>query len=394
MKCAANVHDFQLTGNDIRDMRNDLDQNLVIAPYQQQHATGCGYNLTATEFVYSITKKCLLPVRRSAQGETYVCIPPRDTVLVLTREYIKLSENLSGAFYSRVQLVSSGLGHISTTLDPGWSGMLLFSINNPTKKKIKFSINETANGKRTYSGIATMVLNRTCYSGAVVSQVDPSLDNPAMRLDVLKKLVEEPKRWVFNRSYQNLRALIGELEHFEPAASPKTDQLNKVKELLLDLDKEVNSYLSIQEVSAWLTALKRVDCDTFGELRSKLDHLVKVDLLTANVKDDLLDRIEAAQRECDYQLLCDQVTQLHQLIQERVPHVWKHHTLKNILGFLLDHWKIWLLYAISITVLTLCYWYAAVLPEGTDIFIAVAAAVISPLIASWWDHSGPPEKKA
>ena len=60
----------QLTGADIRNMRADLDSDFMIAPYQEKNATGCGYNLTATEFVYSIRKRRLLAIHKSGR---YVC---------------------------------------------------------------------------------------------------------------------------------------------------------------------------------------------------------------------------------------------------------------------------------------------------------------------------------
>lgn len=101
---------FQLTGHDIEKMRQELDLNFVIAPYELGNVKGCGYNLTATEFVYSVRKKRLLTIHKSRQGNTCVKLCPNDTALILTREYIKLSGQLAGAFYSRVQLVSMGLG--------------------------------------------------------------------------------------------------------------------------------------------------------------------------------------------------------------------------------------------------------------------------------------------
>lgn len=64
----------------------------------------------------------------------YVLIHPRDTVLVLSREYIQVPNYICGNVYSRVSNVSAGLGHISTTIDPGWRGALLIAVSNPSSE--------------------------------------------------------------------------------------------------------------------------------------------------------------------------------------------------------------------------------------------------------------------
>ena len=113
--------------------------DIFITPYNRLQLQPSGYNLTPTRFFYSTKKKRLLPVHETEE-ETYVIIDKNDTVLVRTRETIVVSPRLSGAFYSKVKVVSQGFGHVSTTLDPEWEGQLLISLNNPTNKKIKFSI--------------------------------------------------------------------------------------------------------------------------------------------------------------------------------------------------------------------------------------------------------------
>ena len=68
--------------------------------------------------------------------------------------------DIAGTFHSKVRCSAMGLGNVSTTLDPNWRGKLLFSLNNPTKRKIKLVIEEKNDGDRKAVGLITMVLYR------------------------------------------------------------------------------------------------------------------------------------------------------------------------------------------------------------------------------------------
>lgn len=163
-----------------REIKNG---NIFIAPFVQAQLQPSGYNLTPTRFFYSTKKKQFLPVIENEE-ETYVVIDKNDTVLVRTRESISISHILSGAFYSKVKVVSEGFGHVSTTLDPSWEGQLLISLNNPTNKKHKFSIEKEVYGKRICNSFVTlefMYLNEPALNLA---------DNPPGRLDILDSTIE------------------------------------------------------------------------------------------------------------------------------------------------------------------------------------------------------------
>ena len=390
----------QLTGADIRNMRADLDSDFMIAPYQEKNATGCGYNLTATEFVYSIRKRRLLAIHKSEQGDTYVDVNPGDTVLLLTREYVKLSGNLAGAFYARVQMVSSGFGHISTTLDPGWRGMLLFSINNPTRKKLKLTISKTSDSGSGYKGIATMILTPVQKAEGGTEGVDPSLDNPAMRLDILKKLVSEPKRFLADRQYQNLKKLIYQLEHFEAVENTNMIRLKEMKSHLTKIEKEiaVADRSSAGNIRGTLVELKRMDYDSFDQVQKKVMDLSRVidserDLFQADdVITTVRERIESVYRECDYQMLCEKVNQIHALIQKQVPHIWNHYKARQFFGFLLGHWKIWVLYGIVIIGGGLLYGNMGNKANGLSILIPAFATLAPPFISYFLERFDPPNE--
>lgn len=124
-----------LVAKDIEECRNSLE-GLIIAPYDPAKARGIGYNLSLSEMIYSITRKRLVPICREDQ-ETFFYLHPNETVLALSHEHLIVDDSIAGSFHSRVRMAAQGIGSISTTLDPGWKGMLMFSINNPTKNKIK-----------------------------------------------------------------------------------------------------------------------------------------------------------------------------------------------------------------------------------------------------------------
>ena len=128
--------------------RNDIKQyiysgDIKIYPFEQKNLTGIGYNLSTTNFAFSINRGVLLTVFSKTTSEGirhYINIPPNDTVLFFSKEYISVSNKIAGTFHSKVGCVCQGLGHISTTLDPTWHGQLIISVNNPTNTNIEFDL--------------------------------------------------------------------------------------------------------------------------------------------------------------------------------------------------------------------------------------------------------------
>ena len=137
-----------LTSFDIELCRENLD-DLVIAPFDKTQAKGIGYNIAASDLFYSLKKSMPLKICHDDSG-SYAIIKPNDTVLVLSYEYLKTNNCVAGTFHSKVRGAASGLGNVSTTLDPNWKGMLLISINNPTSRKIKVPITIKKDGKKLY----------------------------------------------------------------------------------------------------------------------------------------------------------------------------------------------------------------------------------------------------
>lgn len=127
--------------------------------------------------------------------QQYVYIEPRDTVLVLSKEYIQIPANISGNVFSRVSTVSSGLGHISTTIDPLWRGALLIAISNPSSKPIKLMLRD-----QTAESIPLATVTLQYLHTPVNPKIIHSNHLPA-RVDLLEKYLydvsETKNRWVF-----------------------------------------------------------------------------------------------------------------------------------------------------------------------------------------------------
>lgn len=169
-----------------------VEGRMKIYPFESKNMTGIGYNLSTTNFAFSISKGVLLAIRKdtSPSGAShYVIIPPCDTVLFFSKEYIDVDETLAGSFYSKVSRVCQGLGHISTTLDPTWKGQLIISVSNPTDREIRFDLDKDS------GNVATMLLHEldTPVSGPNVH------DNNRGRCDLLLNHFSIPPRRGKNR---------------------------------------------------------------------------------------------------------------------------------------------------------------------------------------------------
>lgn len=118
------------------DIRSALGKDIVIEPFADESLSPVGYDFRIGNFVFSLEHGLLQP-----QDGIYNS-PPKSTIQILTRESLWVSSRIAGTFHSRVSLVSMGLSHISTTLDPGWYGPLLITIRNNTDKAIPLNENE------------------------------------------------------------------------------------------------------------------------------------------------------------------------------------------------------------------------------------------------------------
>lgn len=235
--------------NDILIKKAKNEGQLVICPYDEKNLTPVGYNLSFSRFIVSLRKRTFIKVHHKGD-EWFFYLKPNETVLVLTRETIWVSKFIGGTFHSKVSLVTKGLGHVSTTLDPGWHGQLLVPINNPTKEPIKLIIAKDSEEGIRFETFITMVLFRaqeaSLYSGD---------SNKAARVELLEEILKEKKRnkdaEILRKVYEEMRNSITRMELFDDLNDPK-DRIEKIKrfqrehlDLIRQMDDEfdrINQY--------------------------------------------------------------------------------------------------------------------------------------------------------
>ncbi len=174
---------------------------------------------------------------KSCTEQRYVYIKPRDTVLVLSKEYLQLPEYICGNVFSRVTTVSAGLGHISTTIDSLWKGALLIAISNPSSKPIKLLLQDSEASCIPLATVTLQYLNmpvkrntvHTTYLPARVDILEKYLynvDESKSRMLLLKNVIS---RFIHMKDYNLTVSLIGRLKEMKDIEPDEWE--DKLKEL-------------------------------------------------------------------------------------------------------------------------------------------------------------------
>ncbi len=165
-----------------RDLIRELGKGIFFHPLKPGSIKGCNLCLTASKYAYAIGKQEQLIIQKEANPDKpneereFFEIPARDTALVWSDESVYLSSYLFSPIYSTVPLVSKGIGHIGTRVNPCWSGVLCIGLNNLSDKPIKIYT------QNTNEPIAYLIVERLSSKSAM-KNVDV-----AARLDILKGL--------------------------------------------------------------------------------------------------------------------------------------------------------------------------------------------------------------
>lgn len=112
------------------DIRMAQGDTLIIEPFEEKNVTAVGYDVSVGNFVYVLGQALLSP------SNGVYRVPSGATIQILTKETMWLSSKLAATIHSRVLLVSRGLAHISTTIDPSWAGPLLITTTNLSKTEL------------------------------------------------------------------------------------------------------------------------------------------------------------------------------------------------------------------------------------------------------------------
>lgn len=119
----------------IVDIKKELGENIYLYPLTPSSIRGCSLDLRASEFGWSLKTNSRLKIDQGC-----LILNSNDTALIYTKESIYVSNRIGGTYHSKVGLVSSGLGHIGTTLDPKFFGQSLIAIHNHSEKDYKLEI--------------------------------------------------------------------------------------------------------------------------------------------------------------------------------------------------------------------------------------------------------------
>jgi dCTP deaminase len=113
---------------------------LQLYPFSEESMTPAGYDLRVGKLYTSTKKAKTLEVK---EGEEII-VPPGDTCLVTTMEYVGMPKNrsLSGLIVSTVTMVARGLSHVSTSVDADWSGQLMIVVHNHAFSDVRLIVGE------------------------------------------------------------------------------------------------------------------------------------------------------------------------------------------------------------------------------------------------------------
>ena len=328
-----------LTAHDFVQCRDELS-GIVVAPFDQSKAKGVGYNFSLSEMIYSLKRKRLVPICRDAH-ETYFYLRPHETVLALSYEYLKVDNYIAGSFHSRVRMNADGIGSTSTTLDPGWKGMLLFTLNNPMHRKIKVVLSPREDGVVQQHSVVTLVAWRTKNPGSKKDgdpdrQLSLHLDNPAMRIDIWSDLTAKPLRLFRNKEYQRFSSLVNSLSPVETKPLQNAGWTEELKKTLTELNVAVETRNDAHAIRAALIRIQNIENlpDTLSTRLNKLTACLEenVDgnpfsLEEHCSKPEYRKLIELSKREIQYLELSEQICQIHALISSQVPTAWRKNTL-------------------------------------------------------------------
>ena len=183
----------QLGRMDFLAEQNKQD-GLTIYPFNGRNLKAASYDLTPTIVAMSSKTGMLENVYREScfeRDKYYIYVHPKDTVLVVSNEYLTVPPNIAGYVSSRVSKVVEGFGHISTTIDPNWSGAALIALSNPSNQLLKVYVGCSKNSLDPPNQLATVTFH---YLGNSCEAGDIDLGHRGMRLDLLKRVNYKEKR--------------------------------------------------------------------------------------------------------------------------------------------------------------------------------------------------------
>jgi deoxycytidine triphosphate deaminase len=133
------------------DIINELGRGIFIYPFrwkEEKSITGCCLCLTASEHAYTFniaqpTQEPQDLLFTDQDNNKFIKIQSRKTAIIWTEESVFLGNYLCGSLHSKVQLVSQGLGHIGTRVNPNYGGVMAIALHNLSDNEIQIKVGET-----------------------------------------------------------------------------------------------------------------------------------------------------------------------------------------------------------------------------------------------------------
>ena len=181
----------QLSRKDI-----ELENNsggLRIKPFENANKKAASYDITPSIIAMSAKIGMLENVYRETRYNSdkyYILVRPKDTVLVVSNEYLIVPKNIAGYVSSRVSKLVEGFGHVSTTIDPNWRGAALIALSNPSNLPLKVYVGNCAGNDNRQNQLASITFH---YLHTECDDKDIDGVHRGMRLDLLEKVFYKNK---------------------------------------------------------------------------------------------------------------------------------------------------------------------------------------------------------
>lgn len=122
------------------DFAKELGKNLLIYPFFEDALDDSSYSLHAYRYAWELDTKS--SAVKSIENRTIITVPPKKTVLIVTKESVSLQQKLNGICCSGVSNTSKGLFVCTTPIKCGWIGRLIIVVYNTTDKEIRINEGE------------------------------------------------------------------------------------------------------------------------------------------------------------------------------------------------------------------------------------------------------------
>lgn len=175
------------------DIINELGRGIFIYPFKgKEHSIrGCCVCLTASEYAYTFnidqqTQQKQTLLLKDQQDNKFIKIPSRKTAIIWTNESVFVDNYLCGAIHSQVKLVSQGIGHLGTRVNPNYGGVMAIAIHNLSDNDIQIKVGDT---------IAYLRIHRLSSK----SSFSPYRDDPGKLNDAIPEdypTPQELKNWL------------------------------------------------------------------------------------------------------------------------------------------------------------------------------------------------------